>query len=282
MADWLGVWIADCCWHRRNCGLAAGRERTEMVDCAAFALVHLGIRRGDAIGGLEPDQTDLDAFCGVCGVFLSGAVFVERRSQNRSFLDWNYLWVPVGAGARNGTAFRRTQSDTRIFSDLCLSADEGDSTWLLAEDDGGAHFRDIVLSEYAGGSDSAAVAGDTRSSLGNARAIYYGSERIACGDCRARSFGLFVLVGFKRGLAVGPGTGHDRPSAVEDKNGDKSRFNFRSAGAWIGGIFCKTFGILSEGRDKCECPIRLLACSRSNHQRTPDFWHRTRDVLYSV
>src|SRR2546430_1011710 len=103
--------------------MACGRAKA--VDYTGFALVHLGICRRDAIGGLELDQTDLGALCRVRGVFLPREFFAKRRSQDRALLGRNHLWVPVGAVAGHGTTFRRTQSDARILSYLYLSPNEG-------------------------------------------------------------------------------------------------------------------------------------------------------------
>src|SRR5260370_41509980 len=101
----MGVWVAVCRWHRRSGSVAMELQWAEVVDRAAFALVHLGIYRRNPISGLEPEQSHADAFCRMRRMFLPGTVFVKWRSQDWTVLGRNNMRVPVSAGNRFGAAF---------------------------------------------------------------------------------------------------------------------------------------------------------------------------------
>src|SRR4051812_32805179 len=133
MADGLGVRTTGRPEHRWRGRRAMEQPRPKVAHGAALALVRLGVRCGDTIGGLELNQRDAHAFRGLRGVFLSRTLFIEWHSQNGTFLGRNHLRIPVGPRAGHGTAFRRAERNAAILSHLYLSADEGDAPRLLAE-----------------------------------------------------------------------------------------------------------------------------------------------------
>src|SRR5215831_6230145 len=106
---------------------------SEVVGSVAARLVHLGIYRWRAIGGLGFNQSDVGAFCGVRGMFLPGIAFTEPSGQDRTFLAGNHLWVRAGAVHRLGAAFRRTEGNPPLLSYICVSAIEGSPAGVLAK-----------------------------------------------------------------------------------------------------------------------------------------------------
>lgn len=221
VADRLGLWnvIGGVPHRRRN--RAVERRSTEMVNGAAVGVVALGVYRRAAIGGLEFKQRDADAFCGVCGLFLFGVVFVEPDWQNGSFLVWNHLRVPIGARHGFTTTFRRAEGDAPVFFDLHLSANEGSPAGISAEDFERADFWDFVLSECIGRGDFVAAAADRGGAVGIAGPVYARCKSVACGNRGSWRIELLILVRLKGRVAAGIADGVGGAVADEVQEGDQ-------------------------------------------------------------